>query len=329
MHRLDWGLRGLIVLLVAAASVGAAAQQWPGTRPIKLITAAQTGSSPDLTARILAAELGKQTGGTFVVINKAGGNGIPAVTEVAHAAPDGTTLLIGNINTNGLAPALHGKKYGFDVKSALQPITLLSDGPSALIASKSAPATFSEALAAWKANPGKYNYFGAGVGSFGHIWFAKLLEPRGLDLLFVPVKGGSDGIQMMREGSVHYAYVPIASFIGQMRSKDIRTLFVTSPTRLAEFPDVPTIKEVGLSQDFEINTWVGVFAPAKTPPNLVKQIHAAFAKAVNQPEVTERYNQLYMGAKVSPSPEDFKKFVDSQIDTYRSIAERARINVED
>jgi tripartite-type tricarboxylate transporter receptor subunit TctC len=329
MNALHWVLRALIVLIGVAPNVGAAAEQWPGTRPIKLITAAQTGSSPDLTARILAAELGKQTGGTFVVINKAGGNGIPAIAEVAHAAPDGTTLLIGNINSNGLAPALHARKYGFDVKSALQPITLLSDGPSALIASKSAPATFSESLAAWKATPGKYNYFGAGVGSFGHIWFAKLLEPRGLDLLFVPVKGGSDGIQMMREGSVHYAYVPIASFIGQMRSKEIRTLFVTGPTRLAEFPDVPTLKEVGLSEDFEINTWVGAFAPAKTPPQLVNQIHAAFAKAVSQPEVAQRYNQLYMGAKVSASPENFKKFVDSEIDTFAVIAERARIKVDD
>ena len=253
------------------------------------------------------------------------------MTEVTHAAPDGTTLLIGNINSNGLgAGACTPRSMG----SMSSPRSSRSHFFRTARAhwSQASPRRrrFGESLAAWKANPGKYAYFGAGVGSFGHIWFAKLLEPRGLDLLFVPVKGGADGIQMMREGSVHYAYVPIASFIGQMRSKDIRTLFVTGPTRLAEFPDVPTLKEVGLPEDFEINTWVGVFAPAKTPPHARAAASCRLCEGGKPPEVAQRYNQLYMGAKVSPSPEDFKKFVDSQIDTYAvHRTTRARIKVED
>jgi len=316
-------------LLLAAASVSVGAQEWPPARPVRLIVAALPGSSPDVTARILANELQKQTGRTFVVINKAGGLGIPAVTEVSQAAPDGTTLLVGNINTNGLAPALHAKKYGFDVKSALQPVTPLSEGPSALIAGPSAPpGGFREQVAAWRSNPGKYAYFAAGPGSFGHIWYAKLLEQQGLDLLFVPVKGGVEGLQLLHEGSVHYSYVPITSFIGQLRNKEVRALFVTGPTRLPEFPDVPTLREVGLSEDFEINTWVGLFAPPGMRPDLLTRIHAAFAKAISQPEVTARYKETQMFQKVSPSPEDFKKFVDGQIDVYQQIAARARIQVD-
>ena len=209
----------------------------------------------------------------FVVENKAGANGIPAVRELSRSAPDGYTLLVGNINSNGLAPALHHKKYGFDVKTAIQPVTLLSDGPSALVASRSQPAGYKENLQLWKTHPGKFAYFAAGVGSFGHIWFAKLTEREGLDLLFVPVKGGGEGLQLMYEGSVQYAYVPAASFVGQIRKGEMRALFVTGGHRLPEIPDVPTLREVGLPEDFEINTWVGLFAPSRMKPELLQRIH--------------------------------------------------------
>jgi tripartite-type tricarboxylate transporter receptor subunit TctC len=315
---------------LAVASFSAAAQEWPIKGPVRLIVAALPGSSPDLTARLLAQELNKQTGAAFVVINKAGGLGIPALTDVSQAKNDGTTLLIGNINTNGLAPALHAKKYGYDPKMALEPVTLLSDGPSALIASKTAPAgDFREQVKAWRANPGKYAYFGAGAGGFTHIWFLKLTDAqKDLNLLFVPVKGGADGFQLMQEGSVHYSYVPIASFIGQMRTKEIRTLFVTGPARLDEFPDVPTAKEMGLSEDFEINTWVGLFAPPKTSPELLGRIHAAFVAAVKRPEMATKYKEAYMLQTVSASPQEFRKFVDGQIETYRLLAERTKVKVD-
>jgi tripartite-type tricarboxylate transporter receptor subunit TctC len=132
----------------------------------------------------------------------------------------------------------------------------------------------------------------------------------------------------MREGSVHYSYVPIASFIGQMRSKEIRTLFVTGPTRLPEFPDVPTRKELGLPDDLELNTWVGLFAPAHMAPELQKKIHAAFTKAVSQPEIGAKYKELYMLQQTSPSPEAFKVFVNGQIDALRAVAERAQLKIE-
>ncbi|HSV46050.1 MAG TPA: tripartite tricarboxylate transporter substrate binding protein [Ramlibacter sp.] len=319
----------LAFVLVAVASTGAAAQEWPGSRPVRLVVAALAGSSPDLTARYLADQLTRQTGGSFVVVNKAGGLGIPALTEVTQAAPDGTTLLVGNINTNALAPALHIRKYPFDVKSALRPITMLSDGPSALVAGRNVPSTFSESIAAWKANPGKYAYFAAGAGSFGHIWFAKLLAPQNIDMLFVPVKGGADGLQLLHEGSVQYAYVPVASFIPQMRSKEVQALFVTGQTRLPEFPDVPTLREVGLPADLELNTWVGLFGPAKMKPELVKAIHQAFAGAVKKPEVGALYKKSYMVQSTSASPDEFQAFVNHQIEQFKIAAERARIKVQD
>ena len=316
-------------VLMAAASFGVAAQEWPPTGPVSLIVAAQPGSSPDLTARLVADQLRKDTGGTFVVDNRPGGLGIPAVTEVSQAEPDGRTLLIGNINTNALAPALQPKKYRFDIKSAIQPVTLLSEGPSAFIASELAPpGSFEDAVAEWRSNPGKYAYFGAGVGSFTHIWFLKLLVPQGLDLLFVPVKGGHDGYQLLAEGSVHYSYVPIASFIGQMRTKTVRTLFVTGPTRLAEFPDVPTRREVGLPEDLELNTWIGLFAPPNMPADLLQRIHGVFTTAVKRPEVGEHYKKSYMLQTVSPSPDDFKKFVDDQIDMYKAVGDRAGLKLD-
>lgn len=325
----NFTLRYLACLVPVLASAAALAQDWPGSRPVRLVVAALPGSSPDLSARYVADQLSKQTGGSFVVVNKAGGLGIPALTEVAQAAPDGTTLLVGNINTNGLAPALHTRKYPFDVKSALRPITMISDGPSALVASRTVPATFKESVAAWKASPGKYAYFAAGSGSFGHVWFAKLLSQQQLDMLFVPVKGGMEGLQMLHEGSVQYAYVPIASFINQMRNKTVQTLFVTTPTRLPEFPDVPTLREVGLSADYELNTWVGLFGQSKMRPELVNVIHQAFAKAVKQPEIGALYGKAYMLQSTSSSPDEFQKFVSSQIDQFKLVGERAGIKVQD
>jgi tripartite-type tricarboxylate transporter receptor subunit TctC len=321
-------LRALAGILLACLHLHAGAQDYPA-RTVRLIVSALPGSSPDLTARLLAEQLRRKTGGNFVVENKAGGYGIAALGELARATPDGYTLLVGNINSNGLAPALHTKKYGFDVKSALQPVTLLSDGPSALIASRSQPATLREALAHWKAHPGEAAYFAAGVGSFGHIWFAKLIEREGIDLLFVPVKGGTEGLHLMYEGSVHYAYVPLASFVGQIRKGDIRALFVTGARRLPELPDVPTLKEAGLPEDFEINTWVGLFAPARTAPEVLKKIHALFVEAVARDDVGAQYKAMHMQQLTSASPDEFKRFVDGRIDAYKVLAERSRIKVED
>ena len=215
------------------------------------------------------------------------------------------------------------------MKTAIQPVTLLSDGPSALIAGRSQPAGYKDAVASWKGSPGKYAYFAAGVGSFGHLWFAKLIERQQVDLLFVPVKGGSEGLQLMYVGSVHYAYVPVASFVGQIRKGDIRALFVTGPARLAELPEVPTLREVGLPDDFEINTWVGLFAPARMKPELLARIHALFVEAVGRDEVATQYKSLFMQQQASSSPEEFRKFVDGRIDAYKAVAERSRIKVED
>jgi tripartite-type tricarboxylate transporter receptor subunit TctC len=325
---IELSVRRCAVVLAALLSVAAAAEEWP-TRPTRIIVPALPGSGPDLTIRLLAEQVGKNPGSPLVIINKPGGIGIPAVIELARAAPDGNSLLVGNINTNGLGPALHAKKYGIDVKSGIQPVTLLSDGPSTLIASRATPSTFREAIAAWKTNPGKYAYFAAGVGSIGHIWFAKLLEPLGLNLLFVPVKGGSEGLQLLFDGSVHYAYTPLSVFSGQIREGKIRALFVTSQARIAEFPDVPTLREVGLTDDFAITAWVGLFAPPHLRADLLSRIHSTFTAAVNRPEIGERYKNLFMVQKVSVSPADFKKFVDARIDEYRLVAERARIRVDE
>jgi tripartite-type tricarboxylate transporter receptor subunit TctC len=309
-------------------STTALAQEWP-TRPIRVTVPALPASGPDLTARILAEHIGRNPGSPMVVINKPGGVGIPALIELNRATPDGNSLLIGNINTNGLAPALHTRKYGFDVKAGIQPVTLLSDGPSALIASRAMPATFRESLDLWKANPGKYVYFGAGIGAFGHVWFLKLLQQRGLNLLYVPVRGGTEGLQLMYDGSAHYAYVPVSAMIGQMREGKVRTLLVTGATRVPEFPDVPTHREVGLTDDYEINAWVGLFAPPGLRAEVLKTVHAAFTAAVNRADTGERYKKLSMLQRVSASPAEFKKFVDGRIDDYLLVAEQARIKVEE
>lgn len=322
-------IRSFATLALLCGSTSVLAQDWPGSRAVRLVVAALPGSSPDLTARYLADQLAKQTGGNFVVVNKAGGLGIPALTEAVQAAPDGHTLLVGNINTNALAPALHARKYAFDVKTALRPITMISDGPSALVAGRTVPASYRDSVAAWRANPGKYAYFGAGPGSFGHVWFAKLLTQQNLDLLFVPVKGGMEGLQMLHEGSVHYAYVPIASFINQMRNKDVQTLFVTTPARLPEFPNVPTLREVGLAAEHELNTWVGLFGQPRMPPELVRAVHQAVTKAVKQPEMGALYGKAYMLQTTSASPEAFEKFVNAQIEQFRQLGEQAGIKVQD
>jgi tripartite-type tricarboxylate transporter receptor subunit TctC len=321
-------LSRLALAFTALLAAESHAQEWP-SRPVRVTVPALPSSGPDLTARVLAEHIGKSPGSPLVIVNKAGGLGIPALIELNRATPDGNSLLIGNINTNGLAPALHTKKYGFDVKSGIQPVTLLSDGPSALIASRTVPATFRESLDLWKANPGKYAYFGAGIGAFGHVWFLKLLQQRGLNMLYVPVRGATEGLQLLYDGSAHYAYVPASALISQMREGRVRTIFVTGASRLPEFPDVPTHREVGLTDDYEINAWVGLFAPPNLRADVLKTVHATFTTAVNSAGIGERYRKLSMVQKVSASPAEFKRFVDSRIDDYRQVAEQAKLKIEE
>ena len=176
---------------------------------------------------------------------------------------------------------------------------------------------------------GKYAYFGAGIGAFGHVWFLKLLQQRGLNLLYVPVRGATEGLQLLYEGSAHYAYVPVSALISQMREGRVRTIFVTGASRLPEFPDVPTHREVGLTDDYEINAWVGLFAPPNLRADVLKTVHATFTTAVSSAAIGERYRKLSMVQKVSASPGEFKRFVDSRIDDYRQVAEQAKLKIEE
>ena len=152
---------------------------------------------------------------------------------------------------------------------------------------------------------------------------------QGLDLLFVPVKGGHDGYQSSAEGSVHYSYVPIASFIGQMRTKTIRTLFVTGPTRLAEFR---TCRHGARSACRRISSSIPgsdcSCHPTCRQTCCTGKIHGVFTTAVKRPEVGRHYKKSYLLQTVSPSPDDFEKFVDDQIDMYKAVGDHAGLKLD-
>ena len=236
--------------------------------PVKVIVPYAPGGATDIVARIVGDEFQKITGQGFVVLNKPGAFGMLAIDEMVKSAPDGYTLMIGNVSTNAITPIIYAKKMTVDYNKNVVAVTNLVDVPAFLLVStandfpvKSIP----ELIAYAKKNPGKLRYGTVGVGSYPHYDMAYFAKRAGdLDLVGIPNKNGAAGvIQDMLRGDVQTAFLNVASTAGQVQAGKFRALAVINHARLKEYPDIPTMKELGYG-DVGTIAWNGLFAPAAT-----------------------------------------------------------------
>ena len=313
----------LLALLSAIAGTSAWAQPYP-VRPIRLVVPLSAGGNVDVFARVLYRQVEAELGQSIVIDNRGGANTILGADIVAKATPDGYTLL----NTSfGFAvnPAIY-KKLPFDVIKDFAPVTDIALGTGYLmVANPQFPAkTVKELIALSKQQPGKIRYSTAGIGNGQHLAGALFAEKAGIDMLHVPYKGGGPAVTAAIGGEVQIHYPAPAVGIPHVKGGRLRGLGFTGNKRLVSLPDVPTVAEAALPGFFADAGWHGVFAPAKTPPAVVKKMQEAIRKALEVPHVRDHFvNNGY--DPQGHSPAEWAKLFRTDLKRYAEIARIAKI----
>jgi tripartite-type tricarboxylate transporter receptor subunit TctC len=308
---------------VSALSAGcpALAQSWP-SRPIMAIVPFPPAGNVDITARLVADPVSKALGQTMVVDNRPGAGGNIGNEVVAHAAPDGYTILFtqGGIAVNQFLY----KNLKYDAARDFIPVSLLVLVPNVLVVPASSPAkTFKELVDYAKTKTLVYS--SAGNGTSSHLSGELFKRKVGIETIHVPYRGTALGITDMIAGRVDLTIDNVSALLPHIQSGAIRALAVTSRTRLAVLPDVPTMDESGL-KDFKSSGWTAVFAPAKTPADIVDRLNKAVVDGIRRPDIKANMEQAG-NVVVGSTPEECAKFVKEESDTWGPIIKDANITI--
>ncbi len=314
-------LAGVAATALAAPALG---QTYP-SKPVRLVVPYTPGGGADTTARLIAPRLQEALGQTVVIDNKPGAGGSIGDDAVAKAAPDGHTLLIGAF-AHAVNPSLMGR-MPFRTPEDFAPISLLVTVPELLVVTPSFPAkTVQELVAMAKAQPGKLSYASSGNGSAQHL-AAELFRMRtGIDIQHVPYKGGSLAIADVAAGHVPFYFGNMSAALPQARGGKVRALAVTSPQRSPAAPEVPTMAESGV-QGCEIFEWNALLAPAATPPDIVKRLHAEVAKVMAMEDIRAKFADLGAQA-VGSNPEELAAFLKLEMAKWAEVVKAANVKIE-
>lgn len=314
-------MRIIVAVLIAALSViPAAAQSWP-TKPVKVVVTFGPGTATDTIARALATELSKSFGQPFVVVNRGGANGTIGGTEVARAAPDGYTLMVGS-NTSIVAGPLMRKEPPYDTLKDLEPISFLCDSTFFLATHPSVPAkTLQEFIAYAKANPGKINY--ASGNTTGIVSTQFLAKSAGIDMIHIPYKSDPEAMPDLLSGQVQFIIATSQNVLPHAKAGKLRLLATALRERSPLAPDVPSIVETG-QPEFPIGPWAAFLGPAGLPADIVERLAAESAKAMAKPEIIAALEPLGIAARTT-SVAEFREFLKTQVETWRAALDEAGI----
>jgi tripartite-type tricarboxylate transporter receptor subunit TctC len=311
--------------LLAALATNAMAQEWP-SKPVKIVAPFSPASTPDTLARVLAEKLQARLKQTFTVENKQGAGGMLGTDQVAKAAPDGHTLGVSIVGPLVNNKQLY-KKMLYDPERDLAPIMVAVNQPSVLVVRSDMQArNLAELIAELKKNPGKFNYSSIGTGSLSHLSMELIALKSGTDIVHVPYAGSSQAMLAVISGEVQMACLPALSVLPQVKAGKLRILGVSTAKRSALLPDVPTLKEQGLS-DVDAGAWIGVIAPAATPKAVQQRIHKEIAAVLKEPDVVRTLNAQMMEV-VSSTPEAFTAFMREEHDRWTPVIVKNRITLD-
>jgi tripartite-type tricarboxylate transporter receptor subunit TctC len=315
-------IRAALALAAAISSLTVAAAQpaekFPN-RPVRMIVPYAPGGATDIVARQLATRLGENWGYQVVVDNRAGGSGAIALETVARANPDGYTLMVGNVSTNAIAESAFAKTLSVKPSRDLAAVTNLIEIPHMFMVNPSVPVTSLKQLADYAKTAPRMAYASAGIASYPHLDAARLVKAMGVDMTHIPYKGGAGQIIPAIIGNeVQLTMLNLASSLPHLKAGRIKPLATTWPTRRPEFPDIPTMVESGYP-GIGTNAWNGLFAPAKLPPALLAQIHAAALKVMESAEMKEALGKQLIYVVTSKSPADYAKFVREDVARWAAV----------
>lgn len=308
--------------MLTATGGGAWAAEPLFRQPIRLIVPATPGGFTDIAARLLGDQLGSRLGQVVVIDNRAGASGIIGSEAVAKSAPDGTTLLMGTIQSHGMSPGLF-KKLPYDVVKDFAPVTRVAMGYNNLVVPASSPVhSLKDLIDLAKKSPGAVTYGSAGSGASSHLLAEMLRQAAGIELLHVPYKGTAPALQALIAGQISMMFDPIPSSLPHVKAGTLRALAVTSPRRLSNLPDIPAVAET--LTGFEMAVWVGIYAPAGTPARVVEVLNREIQAALKEPAVVQRFEQLgFVPSTLGPA--EFAEFTRSEIKKWLQVVTAAKI----
>ena len=315
-----------VLLMNHLYSAPAFAQELRSGVPIKIIVPYGPGGPTDVVARMLAAQLPNILKQPVIVENRAGAGSAIGARLVAGAAPDGHTILIGNISTFAIAPAIM-KSPGYDPTRSFSPIVQTSDMGAVMVTQPGFPAnSIQEFVAYAKANPGKISYGSAGIGNSAHL-LGELLQARAqLDMVHVPYRSGSEMSAAVLGGQVQFAMTDLSASIGLIREGKLKALAVTGVSRSAEFPNVATMIESGYP-DIVLRNWTGAAAPAGTPVATVRKLQSAINEVVKSPEFQAFITKIGGEAKPGTS-EELAALIATDYKRWGEVAKAAGVSID-
>lgn len=323
-------LSRIVALVLVAASLAAptigSAQAWP-TKPVRLINPFPAGGGTDTFARPLSAQLSKQTGQQFIVENIGGAGGTVGAAVAARAAPDGYTFLIGAVH-HTIAPSIY-PKLSYDIEKDFVPVTLLAIMPFVIAVQPTKlpqVKTVKDLVDYAKANPGKLNFGSPGSGTSQHLTGELFKIGQGIDMQHIPYKGMGPAMQDFLGGSLDVLIDGMSATAAQIRSGKARPLGLMAAQRSPQYPDIPTLTELGYPNS-EVSQWYAIWAIKGTPPEIVDRMYKEVAKALEDPAIKANWAAAAADAGGMP-PAEFGKFVRIEMDRWAKVAKASGAKVD-
>lgn len=321
-------IRFQVLTFAALAVFGTPALAQYPNKPITVIVPFAAGGPTDVVTRLIGENMGRTLGQTLVVENIGGAGGSIGMTRAAQAQPDGYTIAVGNMGTQSAAPALY-PNLKYDPATSFAQIGIVNYTPQAVVSKKALPlTTLKDFLAYAKGKGTAISYGHAGVGSISHVAGLVFNAKFGLTPNMIPYRGTGPVLTDMVAGQIDYTVDQSLNVIPQIKAGTIRVYAIAAPERLASLPDVPTTKEAG--EDFIFSAWNAMVAPKGTPQAIVDKLAAALSKALDDPNVKERYIELGSSAPqgADRGPAGLQKLVESEVARITPIIKAANIKVE-
>jgi tripartite-type tricarboxylate transporter receptor subunit TctC len=310
-------LHSLVSALVLLSGSHAVAQSAYPDRPIKMIVPLAAASAVDVAARIVTQKMGDNMGQQIVIINQPGASGLIGAEQVAKAEPDGYTIGGFNDSIMTMVPNMQANMR-WDILKDFAPVSLVATVEWGLITNnKTGYKTAADLIAAAKAAPGKIDYGSGGPGSPQHLAMAMFASSAGISLTHVPYKGATQAATDVAGGQIPVGFQGLGTVAALVRGGQLRLIGVTTQKRLAQFPDVPTVSESGLP-GFLFNSWFAILAPAGTPKDIVARLNAEVLKAVADPEIRRKLEELGFSVR-GTSPEELGTLTRDQLVKYARV----------
>jgi tripartite-type tricarboxylate transporter receptor subunit TctC len=317
----------LTIGFLSATATAQRTESFPN-RPVRMIVPYAPGGATDIVARQLASRLTEFWGQQIVVDNRAGASGNIALETTARAVPDGYTLMVGNVSTNAINETAFAKTLTIKPSRDLTAVTNLIEIPHMFLVSTAVPVTSLRQFAEYAKTAPRMAYASAGIASYPHLDAARLVKAMGIEMTHIPYKGGAGQIIPAIIGNeVQLTMLNLASSLPHIRAGRMKPLATTWPTRRPEFPDIPTMAEAGYP-GIGTNAWNGLFAPARLPPPLLAQLHAATLKVMASAEMKEALGKILISVVISKSPADFSRFVSEEVVKWAAVIRDNNIALE-